>query len=117
MAIDKIKEMPIENRLIQILYIHGFVGEKNTKTANAIANALPKNYCFFEPSYFPINPDEALEMAKNIIQTEEIDIVVTASLGAFTALQLRGIPKILINPYLYPSKELPKRIDVPESIL
>ncbi len=58
-----------------------------------------------------------MELAKKAIETKGINIVVASSLGAFIALQLHDIPKIVINPCLYPSKELPKLVDVPKDIL
>ena len=101
---------------IRILYIHGYGGSGNSRTAQALKTYLPENYTVFEPC-FPLNPCESLELARETIQTKAIDIVVASSLGAFTALQLRDIPKIVINPCLYPSKELPKRTNISEDIL
>ncbi|MDD2413077.1 MAG: hypothetical protein PHR79_09220, partial [Bacteroidales bacterium] len=77
---------------------------------------LPENYNIFGPC-FPLDPIEALALAEEIMQTTGIDIVVASSLGAFTALQLRGVPKIVINPCLFPSKELPKHTNISEDIL
>jgi predicted esterase YcpF (UPF0227 family) len=115
-VLDREKALPLENRKIHILYIHGYGGNGNSRTAQALARNLPENYYIFSPR-FSLNPIEALELAKQFVQNKPIDIVVASSLGAFTALQLRGVPKILINPALYPSKELPKRADIPEDIL
>jgi len=102
--------------MINILYIHGYGGTGNSRTAKALQSSLPENYTVFEPC-FPLDINEALELAQETIRTKKIDRVVASSLGAFTAMQLRGIPKILINPCLYPSKELPKRIELPETVL
>ena len=99
-----------------ILYIHGYGGSGNSRTAQALRNCLSENYNVFEPC-FPINPVEAVALAQETLRTKGIDIVVASSLGAFTALQLRDVPKILINPCLYPSKELPKLTDISEDIL
>ena len=101
---------------INILYIHGYGGEGNSRTAQALKTYLPENYNIFGPC-FPLDPIEALALAEEIMQTTGIDIVVASSLGAFTALQLRGVPKIVINPCLFPSKELPKHTNISEDIL
>jgi predicted esterase YcpF (UPF0227 family) len=101
---------------IRILYIHGYGGTGNSRTAQALRTHLPKNYTVFSPCFLT-NPVEALDLAKETIQAKGVDIVVASSLGAFTALQLRDIPKIVINPCLYPSKELPERREIPKDIL
>jgi predicted esterase YcpF (UPF0227 family) len=106
----------IMEKEIRILYIHGYGGSGNSRTALALKTYLPENYNVFSP-YFSTNPFEALDLAKETIQAKGINIVVASSLGAFMALQLRDIPKIVINPCLYPSKELPKRVEIPENIL
>lgn len=105
--------MPLD---INILYIHGYGGNGSSRTAQALRMYLAENYKIFEPC-FPLDPTEALILAKEVIQTKGIDIVVASSLGAFTAFQLHGVPKIVINPCLYPSKELPKQAKVSEEIL
>lgn len=105
--------MPLD---INILYIHGYGGNGSSRTVQALRMYLAENYKIFEPC-FPLDPTEASILAKEVIQTKGIDIVVASSLGAFTALQLRGVPKIVINPCLYPSKELPKQTKVLEEIL
>jgi predicted esterase YcpF (UPF0227 family) len=99
-----------------ILYIHGYGGTGNSRTAQALKTYLPENFTVFSPC-FPLNPTESIELAQKIIQTEKINLVVASSLGAFTALQLRDVPKIVINPCLYPSKELPKRVEIPKDIV
>lgn len=99
-----------------LLYIHGYGGSGNSRTAKALQTYLPENYTVFEPC-FPVNTAESVKLAEETIRKHHIDIVVASSLGAFTALQLCGIPKIVINPCIYPSKELPKREDIPEAIL
>ena len=98
-----------------ILYIHGYGGDGNSRTAQTLRTYLPENYTVFSPC-FPLNPAEALELIREIIIKEKIDIVVASSLGAFTALRL-NVHKIVINTCLYPSKELPKRNEISEDIL
>lgn len=101
---------------MNILYIHGYGGTGNSRTAQALKTYLPEDYNVFEPC-FPLDPVKALKLAEKTIRKKEIDIVVASSLGAFTALQLYGIPKIVINPCLYPSKEIPKQSDISADIL
>ncbi len=96
----------------KILYIHGLKrGDSNieSRTATTLRSALDsKKYSVIAP-IFPTNGREALTLAKRIICEEHIDIVVGSSLGGFTALLLRDIPKIVTNPCIRPDLELPKR--------
>ena len=101
----------------RILYIHGYGGLGNSRTAQALKDYLPEYYDVFEPC-FPLNPSEALKLASETVLKEAIDIIVASSLGAFTALQLHVYtPKIVINPCLFPSKELSKRTKISNDIL
>jgi len=113
---NALTKIEAESKKRNILYIHGYGGTGNSRTAQALKTYLPENYHVFEPC-FPLDPVEAFELAKKTIKRQRIDMVVASSLGAFTALQLRYIPKIVINPCLYPSEELPKQTDVSEDIL
>lgn len=96
----------------EILYIHGLKrggSSTESRTATILRNALDsQKYCVYAPT-FPADGVRALELAREIISEEKIDVVVGSSLGGFTALGLRGIPKIVINPCLRPDIELPKR--------
>ena len=95
-----------------ILYIHGLKrGESSmeSRTATILREALnSEEYSVYAPT-FPADGVRALELAQEIIIEKNIDVVVGSSLGGFTALGLRGIPKIVINPCLRPDIELPKR--------
>ena len=101
---------------MNILYIHGYGGTGNSRTAHALKTYLPKDYNIFEP-HFSLSPTESIQLAQETIEAKAIHLVVASSLGGFTALQLRDIPKIVINPCLYPSKELPKRAEIPKDIV
>ncbi|QKF63975.1 hypothetical protein [Campylobacter corcagiensis] len=43
-----------------------------------------------------------------ILSNLKFDMVVASSFGCFYALHLENVPKILINPCLHPSVEIPK---------
>lgn len=53
--------------------------------------------------------EKALDCLERLILEQKVDIVMGSSLGAFLALCLPvSIPKIIVNPCLVPSVELPK---------
>ncbi len=95
----------------KILYIHGLkraAGNAESRTATTLRVALDScRYSVIAP-IFPSNGDEALALAKRIINEEQINIIVGSSLGGFIALCLRGVPKIVINPCVRADVELAK---------
>ncbi len=111
-----------------ILYIHGLKrdssGKESRSAATLRASLDPKRYSVYAPT-FPTDAKAALELAKEIIVENHINIIVGSSLGGFISLCLRkiplyypawteydpsfrDIPKIVINPCLRPDIELPK---------
>lgn len=93
--------------MINILYIHGLNSSGNSRTGKLLEEYLGQGYKVFHPT-FPQDSDAALAQAKNEIHKNNIDIVVASSLGGFIALKLRNVMKIVINPCMVPSVELPK---------
>lgn len=93
--------------MINILYIHGLNSSGNSRTGKLLEEYLGQGYKVFHPT-FPQDADAALAQAKNEIHKNNIDIVVASSLGGFIALKLRNVMKIVINPCMVPSVELPK---------
>ena len=54
----------------------------------------------------PVLPLEAQQMLSSFIQTEQPDLIVATSMGAMYAEQLRGIPRILVNPSFHMARLL-----------
>ena len=46
----------------------------------------------------PVMPLEAMALITKIVEDEQPDVVVTSSMGGLFGEQLRGIPRVLINP-------------------
>lgn len=90
----------------KVLYIHGYNSSSESRTAQVLSAHLGEDFELFHPT-FPNDPDESIPMAQRIIGEERIDMVVTTSLGGFVALNLRGIPKFVINPSVAPHLTLP----------
>lgn len=93
--------------MINVLYIHGLNSSGTSRTAKLLEEYLGSDFKVFRPT-FPQDADVALCLAKNEIIKNKIDIVVASSLGGFIALKLRNVMKIVINPCISPSVELPK---------
>lgn len=93
-----------------ILYVHGFASSGNSGTARTIKRYLPN--CRVVSPDLPINPVEAIEMLKRIVEEEKIDVVVGTSMGGMFAQKLRGIPKVLVNPSFHVSESMRRKIGI-----
>lgn len=52
-----------------------------------------------------------------ILSSLNFYIVVASSFGCFYALHLQSVPKIIINPCLYPSVQIPKPTKTPANFV
>lgn len=98
------------NLKANILYVHGFASSGNSGTAKTIQKYLPK--CRVISPDLPIDPNEAINMLKNIVESEKIDVVVGTSMGGMFAQKLRGVPKVLVNPSFHVSSSMRKKIGI-----
>lgn len=91
----------------EILYVHGY--NSSGGTGHALEAMLsPMGY---QVHHFPIpqQADEAVARVKEyLIKHSDIQLVVGSSLGGIVTLQQTGYHKLVINPCLHPSVELPK---------
>ena len=60
----------------------------------------------------PVNPHEAIELLKRIVEDERIDVVVGTSMGGMFAQKLREIPKVLVNPSFHVSESMRRKIGI-----
>ena len=54
----------------------------------------------------PVDPFEALELVRGIVEEENPDIVVGTSMGGMYVQQLWGVPRIVVNPSFEMSRSL-----------
>lgn len=99
----------------RILYVYGYGGSHLSRSVEKLRNALTAEryevLCFDYPQQ---DCAAALCSLKQIILEHKIDVVMGSSLGAFLSLCLDvNIPKIVANPCLIPSVELPKLKTLP----
>lgn len=95
------------------LYIHGFMGNPEGGTFKTLQKTL-KNWNIHPISFPDLHTDvnKTQHLIKAYCKSKKIDILIGASLGAFYVLQYKDtIDKLVINPCLYPSIEIPKLKD------
>lgn len=93
---------------LHILYIHGYGSGENSITGSEIQRKLGDKAKVFLPGFSNElslfeNMEKNILKAQDIVDNENIDLVIGSSMGGFTAMQITGVPKILINPCMVPS--------------
>jgi predicted esterase YcpF (UPF0227 family) len=105
------------NKEMNILYIHGLNSTANSRTYEAIK----KEMCGIADVYsIQLSNDLHLfknfksnvALVRNTIKSHKINLIIGSSMGGFAASTISGVAKILINPCLHPSIELPKVISI-----
>ena len=88
------------------IYLHGFASAGSTGTATTMRNLLyGRDVTVLSPD-IPVSPLEAQKMLSAFVQSEQPDIIVATSMGAMFAEQLRGFPRILVNPSFHMARLL-----------
>ncbi|MCR4938993.1 MAG: hypothetical protein K5930_02645 [Treponemataceae bacterium] len=98
---------------INALYIHGFMGNPKGGTFETLKKTLT-NWNIHSIPFPDLHTDvkKTQCLIRSYCKREKIDILIGASLGAFYVLQYEDIiDKLVINPCLYPSIEIPKLKD------
>ena len=90
----------------KVLYLHGFASAGSTGTATTMRNLLYGRDVMVLSPDIPVSPLQAQQMLADLVQTEQPDIIVATSMGAMYAEQLRGIPRILVNPSFHMARLL-----------
>lgn len=100
--------------MIRILYVHGYNGkpegesfQRLAKYANA-ANFGGEQVEMHTFDYDATKPFKALRELKHYYYKNDIDLIIGSSLGGFLAASLDFARRIVVNPCLSPSVELPK---------
>ena len=102
----------------RILYIYGWNSSPQSETFKTLQELLPQHNLISIP-YDQTNPPEAINFFNNYyIPNSKINLVVGSSFGGFIASHIKhSIFKILINPCLQPSTEIPKLNKIPNNLL
>jgi len=90
----------------KVLYIHGFASAGSTGSATQMrAHLYPKGVQVLSPDV-PVAPLQAIAFLRELVAAEQPDLIVATSMGAMYAEQLRGVPRILVNPSFHMARLL-----------
>lgn len=92
------------SRNFKLLYVHGFASSGSSGTVMALRRHMPA-WRIVAPD-LPVDPFEAMELLKRVVEEETPDIVVGTSMGGMYAQQLWGVPRIVVNPSFEMSRSL-----------
>lgn len=96
----------------KILYLHGIGSTGGGNTVEMLKNKFPESE-IVSPE-LPTSPKKAFEYIEELRHNETYDdrfnMIIGTSLGGFYAMMTSGIPKILINPAMFASTDIPKAI-------
>lgn len=93
---------------MKILYVHGYNGSPEGHSCNLLRSFLPEGWTIEGIDYDQNDCAVAIKQIRNYISEHGINLVIGSSLGGFITLQLGGVSRMIINPCLKPSLELPK---------
>ena len=80
----------------KMMYVHGFASSGSSGTVMNLRRSLP-DWCVIAPD-LPVDPFEALELLRALVDEEKPEIVVGTSMGGMYTQQLWGVPRIVVNP-------------------
>ena len=87
-----------------MMYVHGFASSGSSGTVMALRKYMT-GWEVIAPD-LPVDPFEALGLLRNIVATENPEIVVGTSMGGMYTQQLWGVPRIVVNPSFEMSRSL-----------
>lgn len=92
------------NDMRKMMYVHGFASSGSSGTVMTLRRSLP-GWRVIAPD-LPVDPFEALELLRSIVEEENPEIVVGTSMGGMYTQQLWGVPRIVVNPSFEMSRSL-----------
>ncbi|MBQ9137993.1 MAG: hypothetical protein IJX65_05095 [Alistipes sp.] len=101
----------------KILYIHGLGSDANSTTFQTLKQGF-LHYEWITDTFDLLDIAATKDKLQTLLFTENIDTIVASSLGAFYALGVENsLAKIVINPCMNPSVELPKLVEEVDTTL
>ena len=89
-----------------VLYIHGFASAGSTGSAVQLrSHFYPLGVQVLSPDV-PVSPLAAISFLREYVGEHRPDLIVATSMGAMYAEQLRGVPRILVNPSFHMARLL-----------
>ena len=86
------------------MYVHGFASSGSSGTVMTLRRYMT-GWRVVAPD-LPVDPFEALELLRRMVNEEQPDIVVGTSMGGMYTQQLWGVPRIVVNPSFEMSRSL-----------
>ncbi len=80
----------------KILYVHGFASSGQSGTVGRLRELLPSS-TLIAPD-LPIHPAEAMDLLRNICETEQPNLIIGTSMGGMYTEMLHGFDRIVVNP-------------------
>lgn len=81
---------------MKLVYFHGFASSGASGTVQLLRKIFPSAQVVAPD--IPVDPEEALPMLQKLVQTEQPDVIVGASMGGMYAQQMHGFLRICVNP-------------------
>lgn len=100
--------------MIKILYVHGYNGKPNGGSFQKLSKYAGSVHFNGEEvemhsfDYDESKPYEAVRELKLYYYEKDIDLIIGSSLGGFLVANCEFARRIVVNPCLVPSEELPK---------
>ena len=86
------------------MYVHGFASSGSSGTVMSLRRHLP-DWQVIAPD-LPVDPFEAIELLRGIVEKENPEIVVGTSMGGMYVQQLWGVRRVVVNPSFEMSRSL-----------
>ncbi|MBR5660696.1 MAG: esterase [Bacteroidales bacterium] len=80
----------------KVLYVHGFASSGQTGSVHTLRLLLP-DAAVVAPD-LPVDPNEAMNLLRDIVSKENPDLVIGTSMGGMYTEMLYGVDRILVNP-------------------
>lgn len=80
----------------KVLYVHGFMSAGSTHTAQILREQMPQT-TVIAPD-LPIHPQEAVDLLRSLVKTENPDLIIGTSMGGMYTEMLYGYDRICVNP-------------------
>lgn len=80
----------------KVLYVHGFASSGQNGSVRTLRLLMPEA-TVVSPD-LPVEPEEAMELLRNILVSEKPDLIIGTSMGAMYSEMLYGVDRILVNP-------------------
>lgn len=103
--------------MVKALFVHGLNSDENSTTGKLVKKILAEfNIEVLTETFDLLNPHSSIEKIDNLVS--DVDMIIGHSLGGFYVLfETTSIPKIVINPCMFPSIEIPRLTTISDDLI